>query len=91
MGPQRFRGRSLTRAIVLLCFVGVGLAADFTNPLLPSGADPWVIHRDGWYYYTHTTGRNITIWRTRSIADLATAESRVVWTPPTSDPYSKNI
>jgi GH43 family beta-xylosidase len=50
-----------------------------------------VIHRDGWYYYTHTTGRNITIWRTRSIADLATAESRVVWTPPASGPYSKNI
>jgi GH43 family beta-xylosidase len=27
----------------------------FTNPLLPAGADPWCIYKNGYYYYTHTT------------------------------------
>jgi GH43 family beta-xylosidase len=63
----------------------------FTNPLLPSGADPWSIHKDGWYYYTHTTGRNITLFKSKSIAELASAERKVVWTPPPDQPYSKNL
>lgn len=73
---------------------GGGAAPDgatFTNPLLPSGADPWSIHKDGWYYYMHTTGRNLTLWKTRSLADLATAERKVVWTPPATGPYSRDI
>ena len=24
---------------------------DYTNPILSSGADPWVIKHEGWYYY----------------------------------------
>lgn len=62
-----------------------------TNPLLPSGADPWSIHRDGFYYFTHTTGRNITLYKTRDLADLAKAEKRVVWTPPPDTAYSKQL
>ncbi|WP_234735190.1 glycoside hydrolase family 43 protein [Tellurirhabdus bombi] len=63
----------------------------FSNPLLPAGADPWSIYRDGYYYYTHTTGRNITLWRTPSLAELPNAEKKVVWTPPATGPYSKEI
>lgn len=63
----------------------------FTNPLLPSGADPWSIYRDGFYYYMHTTGRNLTIWKTRDIADLRRAEKKIVWTPPATGAYSKDI
>ncbi len=63
----------------------------FTNPLLPAGADPWCIYKDGYYYYTHTTGRNITLWKTKSIAALPAAEKKVVFTPPAKGPYSKEI
>lgn len=66
-------------------------AVSFTNPLLPAGADPWCIYKDGFYYYTHTTGRNITIWKTKSIAGLRTAEKKTVFTPPAKGPYSKEI
>lgn len=66
-------------------------AETFTNPLLPSGPDPWSIYREGFYYYMHTTGTNLTIWKTRDLADLKTAEKKVVWTPPASGPYSKDI
>jgi GH43 family beta-xylosidase len=65
--------------------------ATFINPLLPSGADPWSIYRDGFYYYMHTTGVNLTVWKTRSLADLRTAKKKIVWTPPQTGPYSKDI
>src|SRR5437763_3203607 len=49
------------------------------NPLLPAGADPWVTFRSGFYYYMNTTGSNLTIWRTRNMADLAQGEKKIVW------------
>ena len=61
------------------------------NPLLPGGPDPWVTFKDGYYYYTNTTAKNITLWKTRNMADLARAEKKVVWTPPSGKPYSKQI
>src|SRR5262245_21872963 len=63
----------------------------FTNPVLRAGADPWVTSRDGFYYYMHTTGRSLTVWKTRSIPDLKNAERKVVWRPPPSGPYSNDI
>jgi len=63
----------------------------FTNPLLPSGPDPWTIYNDGYYYYTNSTGNNITLWKTKNIAYLSSAEKKVVWTPPATGSYSKEI
>lgn len=63
----------------------------FTNPLLPSGPDPFVIFHDGFYYYMNTTARNLTVWKTRSMSDLKNAEQKTVWTPPTEGPYSHDI
>ncbi|HEY0003434.1 MAG TPA: glycoside hydrolase family 43 protein [Pyrinomonadaceae bacterium] len=66
-------------------------AQTFTNPLLPTGADPWSIYREGFYYYMQTTGNNLTIWKTRDLTNLKNAEMKVVWTPPEKQPYSKDI
>jgi GH43 family beta-xylosidase len=63
----------------------------FSNPLLPTGPDPWVIAYNGFYYYMNTTGKNLTIWRTRDIAALAHAEKKVVWTPQPGKPWSKEV
>jgi GH43 family beta-xylosidase len=63
----------------------------FTNPLLPTGPDPWVEYHDGTYYYMNTTGTNLKLWKTRSIADLKSAPNKVVWTPPANGPYSHEI
>jgi GH43 family beta-xylosidase len=82
------------RLMLILLFVagpGSGSAETFKNPLLPSGPDPWVISRDGFYYYMNTMGDNLTIWKTRDITDLAHAEKKVVWTPPPTGPYSKEV
>jgi GH43 family beta-xylosidase len=78
--------------MVIICFTCAGIAQQtFTNPLLPAGADPWCIYKDGYYYYTHTTGRNITLWKTSNIAFLQNAEKKIVFTPPRDTEYSKEL
>lgn len=63
----------------------------FTNPLFLTGPDPSVTFRKGWYYYTRTTQKNIMLWRTRKMSQLTTATSKIVYTPPPSTPYSKEL
>lgn len=65
--------------------------ATFTNPLLASGADPWSIYKDGHYYYTHTLGNKLVIWKTKNIADLKKAKSKTVFVPPPNTLYSKQL
>ena len=38
-----------------------GLIVDstFTNPVLTSGPDPWVVQKNGTYYYTYTQGSKL--------------------------------
>lgn len=63
----------------------------FTNPLLPRGADPWAIYRDGYYYYTQTMGSRLVVWKTRNLARLKTAQRKTIWTPPAEGAWSKGI
>jgi GH43 family beta-xylosidase len=61
--------------------------ATFTNPLLPAGADPWSIYKDGYYdYYMHTTGNRLDLWKTRNLAELKDAEHKTIWTHPAIGP-----
>ena len=66
-------------------------AALFTNPLLPSGPDPYVVRDGTTYYYTHTLGDRIDIWKTCDITDLAQAERHTVWRPTPGTPNNKSI
>lgn len=77
--------------VLLLLATSWSGAATFTNPLLPSGADPSVVYRNGYYYYMQTTGNNLTIWKTQDVTDLKDAEKKVVWIPPAAGPYSHDI
>jgi GH43 family beta-xylosidase len=63
----------------------------FTNPVLPSGADPWVIYQNGYYYYTNSLQNKLVIWKTKNLADLKTAENKTIWTPPANTLYSKEL
>lgn len=98
-GWWRRAGRGCALAIaagLALCagargVIGRAGAETFTNPLLPSGADPWVIRHDGYYYYTNTLGDRIALWRTRDITQLRRAEKKVIWRPPASGPDSASI
>lgn len=85
----------MKRVYITFCLIIISVSAfsqsTFTNPLLPSGADPWSIYKDGFYYYTHTLGNRIDIWKTKNLADLKTAERKTIWTPPSNTNYSKEI
>jgi GH43 family beta-xylosidase len=63
----------------------------FTNPLLSSAPDPWVIQKDGSYYFTHTTGNSIKLYRTQEMSELPEAEVRTIWSPPASGMNSESI
>ncbi len=69
---------------------GAAPAARFTNPLL-SAPDPWMIYWHGAYYYTGTTGSNVSVWKSSTITGLSTAVPVVVWAPPTIGPNSSEI
>lgn len=63
----------------------------FINPILRSGADPWVISKGGYYYYTNTEGNHLSIWKVKNMARLATAQKKVIWTPDSGQAWSKEI
>ncbi len=63
----------------------------FTNPLLPSGPDPWVAQKDGYYYYTHTLGNKVALWKTSKMDELKNAVPVTVWAPPINTAYSNDI
>ena len=65
--------------------------SSFNNPLLASGADPWSIYKNGNYYYTHTLGNRLAIWKTKNIASLKKAKSKTVFVPPPNTLYSRQL
>lgn len=80
--------------ISLILFATVSCTSQkktFTNPLLPSGADPWSIYKDGYYYYTHTLGDKLAIWKIKSIASLKKIRKKIVFSPPSGTSYSKGL
>lgn len=76
--------------ILLLLLISVSVYSQ-TNPLLPAGADPWSTYKDGYYYYTHTMGNQLKIWKTKSLGDLKNAAGKTIWRPTEGTMYSKNI
>ncbi len=66
-------------------------AAVFTNPLLPSGADPYSFYKDGYYYYTNSLGEKIGLWKTKNLAGLKKAEYKTIYEPPQGTNHSKEL
>ena len=66
-------------------------ATTFKNPVLSSGADPWVYKNSTEYFVTFTTGDNITLIRTDKMAELKNGKKKIIWTPPSSGFNSKEI
>jgi GH43 family beta-xylosidase len=50
-----------------------------------------VVQKDSFYYYTHTSGDRIRVWRTTTMSNLKHATEQVIWGKPTSGPNSHNI
>ncbi|MFP5392968.1 MAG: family 43 glycosylhydrolase [Gammaproteobacteria bacterium] len=66
----------------------------FNNPLVRQRADPHVtLQADGYYYFTATVPEydRIEVRRTKSLNDLAKADTKVIWTKHASGPMSYHI
>jgi GH43 family beta-xylosidase len=69
----------------------VQVSTTFANPVRSSGPDPWIAQKDDIYYYTHTSGNRIDLYKTGAVSQLSRAVGKTVWTAPASGPYSRNI
>ncbi len=90
---RRGRRRVFALGISLIAVAACAGTPDdqFTNPLLLSGPDPWITRDGNTYYYMHTMGDRLTIWRTRDITKLRDAEQKTIWTPPKTGPNAESI
>lgn len=93
-------GRRLLSLLLLMAFlVSGGLAvrlraADaltFTNPIVLAGADPWIVVKDGFYWFTATSGNRVEIRKSKTLAGLAQATPKTIWHAPESGPRSRDI
>lgn len=64
----------------------------FKNPIKLSGADPWVIYNNGYYYSCFSNGDNkIFVSKTKKLEDLEFASEVLVWQAPANTEYSKEV
>src|SRR5882724_11746298 len=61
------------------------------NPIVASGADPWVIRRGGHYYFCQSHFGGVEVARSDRLADIGKNKWARVWTPPPNTSYSRGI
>jgi GH43 family beta-xylosidase len=89
--------RRVRTALAVVCLVGGGSlspgasAGGFTNPILPSGPDPWIVRVGQTYYLMVTRGDKLTLRKTNDITKVAAAPEVTLWTPPTTGPNARSI
>jgi GH43 family beta-xylosidase len=62
-----------------------------TNPIVDSGADPWIIRQDSTFHYCYAKGRAIFVKSVRKLSDLNGVEEHMIWQAPDSGMYSREI
>ncbi|WP_294263204.1 glycoside hydrolase family 43 protein [uncultured Sphingomonas sp.] len=83
--------RRAALALAGTLLVAASDARTLVNPILPSGADPWIVEHGGIFYFMATRGDRLAIRATRDLARLADAPEQVVWRAPASGPNSTSI
>lgn len=71
-----------------------GCATEYPNPLIRQRADPHVLrHTDGYYYFMGTVPEydRLELRRATTIAGLATAEPKTIWSKHSSGPMGAHI
>ncbi|MDQ6423146.1 glycoside hydrolase family 43 protein [Paenibacillus sp. LHD-117] len=64
----------------------------FRNPIMASGADPWMYrHSDGCYYFMVTCGDRLDLHRSPSMSGVALSPKTTIWLPPEEGPGSRDL
>jgi GH43 family beta-xylosidase len=77
--------------LICLCYKGAVAQQFYSNPIRHSGADPWILEKDGYYFFTHTTGKNLVLYKTKKFSELAAAQRVLIWQPPENTNWSKEV
>ncbi len=59
------------------------------NPIHDGGGDPWVIEREGTYYYCFSRGNGVAVATASSIHTISQKDGTTVYTAPAGTAYSK--
>lgn len=86
-----FANRCCLLTALLIAPASFSNATPFTNPLRPTGADPWIITHNGDYFYIRSIENRIDIFKTKTLAGLKDAEAKSVWQPPKKGSYSQGV
>ncbi len=63
------------------------------KPFIEQRADPWILRKDGWYYFTASVPEfdRIILRKARTLRELPDAVEKVVWSRHAEGPLSCNI
>ncbi len=107
MSPRRFAGIGWTVWLLLLTSTPLprsgaaaqpdraanapGSASTFTNPIVRSGADPWVIRWHDAYYLCQARHGSVWLTKAKRLHELGQGLAVKVWTPPPGTAYSQEL
>jgi|TARA_Y100000310_G_scaffold334935_1_gene415774 GH43 family beta-xylosidase len=78
-------------AIISVTGIAMEQKTQFTNPVAPSGADPWVVQEGSFYYYCYSLRGALWVNKRKRLQDAVQHTGRKVWSPPAGKPYSKEL
>lgn len=62
-----------------------------SNPIIPDGADPWVVQHEGEYLYCRSDGGRLFIHRSPTLQGIGQAPGVMIFDPPNGAAYSENL
>lgn len=62
-----------------------------SNPIIPDGADPWVVQHEGEYLYCRSDGGRLFIHRSPTLQGIGSAPGVMIFDPPSGTMYSENL
>ena len=65
--------------------------AMISNPIIPDGADPWVVRHEGEYLYCRSDGGRLFIHRSPTLQGIGQAPGVMIFDPPGGTMYSENL
>ena len=77
--------------VVCLSFPTFADSASITNPVAPSGQDPWVIEKDGSYYYIYSTQGKVWVNKAAGIVEAVQYNGKPVWKPESGKAWSRDL
>lgn len=66
-------------------------ACTFTNPIVLSGQDPWVIQYSNHYYFCQSVRRSIRVAKADELQHIGDGPWATVWAPSPDTAYSKDL